>query len=58
MLREVGYARDMTVRGLASARFDELPEEMSEDKRFGLSRRVDIIIMDDAGYRQNAFDVR
>ncbi len=56
VLRDVGYVRDMTVRGLSSARFDELPETLSQDERFALSRRVDIVVMDDDGYRLNAFD--
>lgn len=58
VLRDVGYDRDMTVRGVSSARFDELPEDLPEDERYALSRRVDIVVMDDDGYRRNAFDIR
>jgi chemotaxis protein MotB len=57
VLKDVGYDRDITVRGLSSARFDELPEKMSQEERYTLSRRVDIIIMNDGGYRLNAFDM-
>ncbi len=57
VLRDVGYDRDMTVRGVSSARFDALPDHMSEDDKYALSRRVDIVVMNDSGYRKNAFDV-
>lgn len=57
-LRDVGYQRPMTVRGLSSARFDELPDEISIQDRYLLARRVDIVVMDDSGYRQNAFDMK
>ena len=57
-LRDVGYQRPMTVRGLSSARFDELPDDISIQDRYLLARRVDIVVMDDSGYRQNAFDMK
>tara|TARA_R110001592_G_scaffold27763_13_gene102735 strand:- start:24871 stop:25719 length:849 start_codon:yes stop_codon:yes gene_type:complete len=58
VLRDVGYEREMTVRGVSSARYDELPDAVPEKERYALSRRVDVIVMDDDGYRQNAFDVQ
>ena len=51
MLKDVGYTRDITIRGLSSARFDEMSEEASAEERYSLSRRVDIILMDDDGLR-------
>ncbi len=57
VLKDVGYNRDITVRGLSSARYDELPKKMTQEERYALSRRVDIIIMNDGGYRLNAFDM-
>ncbi len=57
VLKDVGYDRDIIVRGLSSARYDELPEQISQDERYALSRRVDIVIMNDGGYRLNAFDM-
>ncbi len=51
MLKDVGYSRDITIRGLSSARFDEMSEDASVEERYGLSRRVDIILMDDDGMR-------
>jgi len=56
-LKDVGYDREIVVRGLSSARYDELPKKMSQEERYALSRRVDIVIMNDGGYRLNAFDM-
>lgn len=55
MLQEYGYERAATVRGLSSARFDELPENLSKKERYALARRVDIVIMNHSGYRYSAF---
>ncbi len=49
VLENVGYVRSIIVRGLSSARYDELPVELSEEERLSLSRRVDIVIMKDDG---------
>ena len=49
ILLQVGYTRDMIIRGSSSARYDELPETLSEDRRLDLSRRVDIVVMQDDG---------
>ncbi|MGH1403510.1 MAG: OmpA/MotB family protein [Alphaproteobacteria bacterium] len=57
VLSDVGYRREVTIRGLSSARFDELPEDMEIEQRYDLSRRVDIVLMNDDGMRLNAFDV-
>ncbi len=56
MFRSIGYDRAMTVRGLSSGRFDEMPQDLSQEKKFELSRRVDIIVLDHDGYRFNAFN--
>ncbi len=55
ILKEVGYSRSLMVQGLASGRYDELPDTIPEDKRNDLSRRVDIVIYDHNGYRKGAF---
>ncbi|MCB9982258.1 MAG: OmpA family protein [Rhodospirillales bacterium] len=49
VLENAGYQRPVVVRGLSSARYDNLPEDMDEDERLSLARRVDIIIMEDDG---------
>ena len=51
VLKEVGYTRPMIIRGSASARYDELSEDISKEKRYALSRRVDIVLMNDDGFR-------
>ncbi len=58
VLSDVGYRREITIRGLSSARFEELPEDMDIDLRYDLSRRVDIVLMNDDGMRLNAFDIQ
>lgn len=48
-LHEVGYSKETVVRGLSSGRYNELPDTLPQDERYALSRRVDIIIMQDSG---------
>lgn len=47
--RKVGYDRPIMVRGLASAMYDSISDNEPEEVRLGMSRRVDIMIMDDDG---------
>lgn len=47
-LENVGYSRSMVVRGLSSARYDELPD-LLEEERLNYARRVDIVVMKDDG---------
>lgn len=49
ILEQVGYTRPVIVRGLSSARYDELPDALPEQERLNLSRRVDLVIMKDDG---------
>lgn len=56
VLYDVGYTRDVTVRGLSSARYEEMDGSVPLEKRYKLSRRVDLVVMKDDGYRYNAFD--
>lgn len=51
VLKNAGYVRPVIVRGLSSARYDELPESLPEEERLDLARRVDIVIMKDDGSR-------
>ena len=55
MLREVGYGRPIIVRGLSSGRFDEMSLEASEEDRYALARRVDIVLMEDDGARHKFY---
>ncbi|GJL84379.1 MAG: chemotaxis protein MotB [Micavibrio sp.] len=52
VLQNVGYRRPIVVRGLASARYEELPRDIPEKERLNLARRVDIVIMQDDGSRR------
>ena len=45
-LKKVGYDDSVAVRGLSSALYKDLPEDMSEEERLRMSRRVDIVIME------------
>lgn len=53
ILSEVGYSRDVVIRGLSSARFDEMSEDIPLDTRMNVARRVDIVIMKDDGRKRS-----
>lgn len=53
VLANVGYTRPIHVRGMSSARYNDLPENMSEAEKLDLSRRVDIVILKDDGVRRS-----
>ncbi len=57
ILENAGYTRPVIVRGLSSSRYEDLPEEMSEEERLSLARRVDIVLMpDDGSVRGHSLD--
>lgn len=49
ILKQVGYRRDVITRGMSSARYDEIPSTVPEETRLDLSRRVDLVVMQDDG---------
>lgn len=57
VLNNVGYDRPITVRGQASGRFDDIPKIVPESERLDLSRRVDIVVMEDDGKSGKLFDI-
>lgn len=57
ILENVGYDQTVTVRGFASGRYQDLPDNLGEQRRLDLSRRVDIVIMEDDGKRVKLFDI-
>lgn len=57
VLENVGYDKPITVRGQASGRFNDIPKSVSVEERLDLSRRVDIVVMEDDGRRQKLFDI-
>lgn len=56
-LENVGYAKDVTVRGMSSGRYYDLSNDFTEDEKLDLSRRVDLIVMKDDGKRLKLFDI-
>ncbi|MCB1556423.1 MAG: flagellar motor protein MotB [Alphaproteobacteria bacterium] len=48
ILTNVGYRKDIVVRGMAESRYDDLDEGLDPQERQRLSRRVDIVIMNHA----------
>ena len=57
VLENVGYDNPLTIRGHASARFSDLDEALPIEQRRDLSRRVDIVIMEDDGQKMKLFDI-
>ncbi len=58
ILNDVGYTRSMVVRGVSSARFEELSDDVPEQERYNLSRRVDIVLMNDDGLHTRFFKMK
>jgi chemotaxis protein MotB len=57
LLKNVGYDRTLSIRGQASGRFDDIPQSVPLEERLDLSRRVDIVVMEDDGRRKRLFDI-
>lgn len=57
ILEASGYRRPIALQGMASARYDELPDDISEEERLSLSRRVDIVILKSTGNKRHGFDL-
>lgn len=49
LLEDIGYSRNIIIRGMSSARYEELPKNINKKRREDLARRVDIMIMKDDG---------
>lgn len=46
-LKQMGYKRDIHVRGVSGGRYPFIDEGLSKDLRYALARRVDIVFMPD-----------
>lgn len=57
VLENVGYDKPLIIRGQASGRFDDIPDSIDVAERLDLSRRVDIVVMEDDGRQKNVFDI-
>lgn len=55
VLENVGYEKPIIVRGQAAGRYQDIPATLGEVERLDLSRRVDIVIMEDDGNRLQLF---
>ena len=51
VLENVGYDKPVVIRGQASGRYADIPADLGESERLDLSRRVDIVVMEDDGKR-------
>lgn len=49
VMKGLGYERPIIARGLSSARYNELSDEIPEEERLNLSRRVDIVVLKNDG---------
>lgn len=56
VLRDVGYEKNIAVRGFSSGRYQDLEGAVKdESRRLDLSRRVDIIVMNHDGIKRKSF---
>lgn len=56
-LQNVGYNKPLTLRGQASGRFEDMPDTITMNDRLDLSRRVDVVVMEDDGRSEKIFDI-
>lgn len=57
ILQNTGYRRTISIKGMSSARYDELSEDMIKQERLSLSRRVDIVILRSTGSQRHGFQM-
>jgi chemotaxis protein MotB len=55
VLENVGYEKSIIVRGLSDGRYQDIGNAVSEEQRLALSRRVDIMIMNHDGRKDDIF---
>lgn len=58
VLENVGYNKPHLIRAMSSARYSDLPEDMDEEKKLALSRRVDIVILESSAPKQSYFGMK
>lgn len=56
-LESLGYKQGVVVRGMASSRYYDLDDSFTENEKYNLSRRVDIVMMRDSRKRLKVFDI-
>lgn len=55
VLENVGYDKHITVQGFSDGRYKDIGNNMPEDQRLALSRRVDIVVMNHDGSKDDIF---
>ncbi len=55
--QNVGYKKPLTLRGQAAGRFDDMAQSIPVSERLDISRRVDVVIMEDDGRKKKLFDI-
>lgn len=56
-LQTIGYEKPLGIRGFGSARYDDISGGIPEQERLDLSRRVDIMVMEDDARRVKMLDI-
>ena len=57
VLEDVGYSNAIIIRGHAAARYNDMDKTIPEKTRLDVSRRVDVVVMEDDGKRLKLFDI-
>lgn len=55
VLENVGYDKDIIVRGLSDGRYQDIGNQADEQTKLAISRRVDIVIMNHDGRKSDIF---
>lgn len=55
VLENVGYDKDIIVRGLSDGRYQDIGNQVDEETKLAISRRVDIVIMNHDGRKSDIF---
>lgn len=55
VLENVGYDKDISVRGLSDGRYQDIGNQADEETKLAISRRVDIVIMNHDGRKSDIF---
>ncbi len=55
VMENVGYDKEITVRGLSDGRYKDIVSNIPEEQKLNLSRRVDIVVMNHDGRKDDIF---
>lgn len=57
VFENVGYDKPVVIRGQAAGRYNDIPASIPENRRLDLSRRVDVVVMEDDGDTPKLLDI-